>query len=345
MSKIDAATSSTTISTETMQPTALERVQQVLRQESDAIAHLADHIADQSEDLATIVELIYACSGRIILTGVGKAGLIARKISATMSSTGTPTSFMHPTEAHHGDLGMITDQDVVLALSHSGSSQELIDLIPHIKRIGAPLVAMVGKVASPLAEHADHRLHIGELPEACPLGLAPSTSTSVLLALGDALSFAVLDRRGFKREDYARFHPAGALGRKLMTVADTMRTNGRLAIVHGNDIIRDVLPTISRARAGSALLVNDQQQLVGLFSDGDLRRALSEHDADIVLRSTVQQFATIPCRSIHGSALLAEALHQCNQHQIDELPVTDDTGHLIGLIDLQDLTERGFDIT
>ena len=204
---------------------------------------------------------------------MGKAGLIGRKVSATFASTGTPGFFLHPTEALHGDLGMIGEQDVVLAFSNSGTSEELLTILPAIARIGAALIAICGNANSPLAKHADQVLDIGRIKEACPLGLAPTTTTTAMLALADALALTVLEERGFTPEQYARFHPGGALGRKLMTCAEAMRSGDAVALVSPNTPLLEALKAISAARSGSAIVVDDNGQLVGILTDGDLRRA------------------------------------------------------------------------
>ncbi|MHC5068072.1 MAG: KpsF/GutQ family sugar-phosphate isomerase [Planctomycetota bacterium] len=283
--------------------------------------------------------------GRLILCGVGKAGHIGRKLAATFASTGTPAFFVHPTEAHHGDLGMIGEQDIVLLLSNSGSSNEVVDLLPSLRRIGCLLAAVVGKTDSPLGEHADLCLSIGRVAEACPLGLAPSASTTALLALGDAIALTVQAGRNFTPEQYARYHPGGALGRKLMTCGEAMRGGDRLATVAPTTSVRDTLHAISLARAGCALLVDEERRLLGIFTDGDLRRALdSTTDPAATLNGPVSTVAALPCRRVSGSELLHSAIHTCAEHHIDELPVVDDNDHLIGLIDLQDLAARGFEL-
>jgi arabinose-5-phosphate isomerase len=318
----------------------------VLRQEGQAVLGLAASMADQAGVVRAVVDLIAVRTGdgrpgRLITTGVGKAGIIARKIAATCSSTGTPSAFLHPAEARHGDLGLVQAADVVLALSNSGSSEELVALLPSLRLAGTPVVALVGRADSPLGRHADQCLTIGAVIEACPLGLAPSTSTTALLALGDALALAVQRRRRFTPEQYARFHPGGALGRSLMTCREAMRTGDRVAAVISTTSVAASIAAITAARAGSAVIVDEQRRLLGIFTDGDLRRAIGRAaDPGAILAQEVARHATIPCRFVSAGELLQSAMRQCSERKINELPVVDD-GVLVGLLDLQDLTERG----
>ena len=328
----------------------LTHVTTVLTTEAAAIVRLADHAVTQASTIEAVCTLLRErCGdgqpGRLILTGVGKAGHIARKLAATFASTGTPSLFMHPTEARHGDLGMVQQHDVVLALSNSGSSEEVLALLPTIKLIGCPLIALVGQTLSPLARHADHVLAIGAVVEACPLGLAPSTSTTVLLAFGDALALTVQKLRRFTPEQYARYHPGGALGRKLMTCAEAMRTGARAPHVTPDTPVVTALRAITSARAGSVSLIDGDGRLLGIFTDGDLRRAISSAgDVAAVLHGPVNAVATMPCRSVRGTDLLQTALHLCSEKKLNELPVTDADGQLIGLLDVQDLVDRGFEV-
>ncbi len=328
----------------------LAHVTTVLSTEAAAIARLAESVPEQTAAIEAVCTLIRRrCGdgppGRLVVTGVGKAGHIARKLAATFASTGTPSLFMHPAEGRHGDLGMVQQNDVVLALSNSGSSEEILALLPTIKLIGCPLIALVGQTQSPLARHADHLLTIGAVVEACPLGLAPSTSTTVLLALGDAVALTVQKLRNFTPEQYARYHPGGALGRKLMTCAEAMRTAARAPHITPTTPVVTALKAITSARSGSVSLVNEDGKLLGIFTDGDLRRAISSSgDVAAVLHGPVQEVATMPCRSVRGTDLLQTALHLCSERKLNELPVTDADGRLIGLLDVQDLVDRGFEV-
>lgn len=321
----------------------------VLRTEASAIADLAETIGGQGLALEAVCALIHSSCGegqvgRLVVTGIGKAGHIGKKLAATFASTGTPSFFLHPAEARHGDLGMVQPTDVILALSNSGSSEELVTLLPSLRLIGCELIAIVGRLNSPLARHADQVLSFGAVMEACPLGLAPSTSTTTMLALGDALALTVQRMRSFTPEQYARFHPGGALGRRLMTCAEAMRAGDRVPAVTPDTPVLTCLKRITSARAGSIMMVDSEQRLLGIFTDGDLRRALTTGaDATTVLNGPASEHATMPCRSVTGSELLQTALHLCNERKINELPVVDDEGRLIGLLDVQDLIDRGFE--
>jgi arabinose-5-phosphate isomerase len=329
---------------------ALTSILDILRTEAAAVHGLVGLAEQQAGALEQACRLILgSCGdgrpGRLVATGVGKAGLIARKIAATFASTGTPSLFLHPAEARHGDLGMLQNSDVVLAFSNSGSSEELVALLPSFTHIGAPLIAVVGMVDSPLARHAAIALSIGRVLEACPLGLSPSASTTAMLALGDALALTVQRLRHFTPEQYARFHPGGALGRRLMTAREAMRSGDRLAAVVGATPVLDCMRAITKARAGSVVLVDDAGKLRGIFTDGDLRRVLTRgDDPAAVLAAPVERHATIPCRAVRDGELLQAALRLCAERKINELPVVDDDGRLVGLLDVQDLVDRGFEV-
>ncbi|MFW5845929.1 MAG: KpsF/GutQ family sugar-phosphate isomerase [Planctomycetota bacterium] len=324
------------------------QMQAVLRAEAGAVCAVADLLDTQQDACTAACAALLACDGRparLACTGIGKAGLIARKLAATAASTGTPAFYLHPADARHGDLGMLQAEDVVLALSNSGSSTEILELLPSIRRIGCPLIALVGKHDSPLAKHADLVLDIGPVTEACPLGLAPSTSTTALLALGDALLLTVQARRAFTPEDYARYHPGGALGRRLMTCAEAMRRDERVPVLPPDASLQTALRAITSARAGSCLLSDADGRLLGIFTDGDLRRVLASSDAcEPVLQHRLDHYASMPCRSVRADDLLQTALHLCNRYHINELPVVDAEDRIQGLIDLQDLAHRGFEV-
>lgn len=315
---------------------ALASITDVLRTEAKAVEGLIALAQTQAEALERACLLIREqCGdgkpGRLVATGVGKAGLIARKVAATFASTGTPSLFLHPAEARHGDLGMVQASDVVLALSNSGSSDEIVALLPSFAHIGVPLIAIVGVIESPLAKHATIPLSIGKVLEACPLG--------------DALALTVQRLRRFTREQYARFHPGGALGRKLMTAGEAMRSGERVASVLGTTPVVDCMRAITKARAGSVVLIDTAGKLRGIFTDGDLRRVLTRGDDPAgVLAAPVERFATMPCRSVRAGELLQGALRLCAEKKINELPVVDDHGTLVGLLDVQDLVDRGFEI-
>lgn len=328
----------------------LASVQEVLKSEGGAVLRLADEIAAQATTLERVCTLIRThcgggAAGRLVMTGIGKAGHIGKKLAATFASTGTPSFFLHPAEARHGDLGMIQASDVICALSNSGSSEELLALLPSLKHIGCPLVALVGVADSPLARHADLVLSMGRVVEACPLGLAPSTSTTTLLALGDALALTIQRQRQLTPEQYARFHPGGALGRRLMTCGEAMRSGERVPALAADVSVLDCLRAITSARAGSAVIVDADKRLAGIFTDGDLRRVLTRAaDPAAVMAGPVRAVATMPCRAIRQGELLQAALRLCADKKINELPVVDDAGRLVGLLDLQDLVDRGFEV-
>ncbi|MFH1024124.1 MAG: KpsF/GutQ family sugar-phosphate isomerase [Planctomycetota bacterium] len=285
------------------------------------------------------VRVIRACRGRVIVTGMGKAGLVARKISATFASTGTPSLFLHPAEAIHGDLGRVAREDVVLALSNSGETEELIRLLPHVREIGARIVTVTGDPDSPLARASDVVIDIGEIDEACPLGLAPTASTTALLALGDALCLVVADLEGFTADEYARFHPGGSLGRKLMKVRDVMRGLDRTPVVPSRMPVGKVLLRITGARAGAACVTDRRGRLLGIFTDGDLRRHM-DHGRDIGKRPIAEVMTPRPT-TISSDALAVDALAVIRARQVDELPVVDAKGRLLGVVDVQDLLGRG----
>ena len=280
---------------------------------------------------------LLTCSGRVVCIGMGKSGHIARKIAATFASTGTPAFYVHPGEAGHGDLGMITDADVVLALSNSGETDELLMLLPVLKRQGNQLIAMTGRPESTLARQADVHLDVSVPAEACPLALAPTTSTTAALALGDALAVALLEARGFTADDFARSHPAGALGRRLLLhITDVMHTGNDVPRVHADATLSEALVEMSRKRLGMTAIVDDAGRLLGLFTDGDLRRTLD--DAAIDLRQTrIDAVMTRSPRTIGTDALAVEAAQLMETHQINALLVLDQRHHVVGALNIHDL--------
>jgi arabinose-5-phosphate isomerase len=316
----------------------LELARKTLRAEGQAIAALADRLG---QPFAQAARRLYECPGKVILTGMGKAGIIARKISATLASTGTQSIFLHPAEAVHGDLGRVQRGDVVMALSHSGETLEIIHLLDHIKARGAALIALTGDADSPLARHADITIAYGQVEEACPLGLAPTVSTSVMLALGDALALTVMEMRRFKPEEFIAFHPGGSLGRKLMTVEQAMmfRQEAGLRLIPETLPLGDALAEAEKVprRSGALLLVDSQGRLSGILTDADLRRLLLKHRTADILTQPVSQFMHRHPKSIHAGELASEALAIMNRHRIDELPVVDGDGKPMGIIDVQDL--------
>jgi arabinose-5-phosphate isomerase len=309
----------------------------VLEIERDAISSLISRIDIGFE---RVIDAMYRTKGRVIVTGMGKPGFIAQKISATLSSTGTPSLYLHPAEALHGDLGRVTKDDLILALSNSGETEEMTKILPIIKKIGATLVAMTGNVKSSLARNADHVINVSVKKEACSLGLAPTTSTTAMLAMGDALAVALLERKGFKEKDFAFYHPGGILGKRLLlTVGDIMRKGSDNPIVREDAKIKNVLLTITKARAGSASVIDLRGKLTGLFTDGDLRRHL-ETDPDLTKRQ-VREVMTKKPTTIKKDRLAAEAFDIMRSRRIDEIPVVDEKGRPVGLVDVQDLLKAG----
>ncbi len=314
------------------------RAREVLRIEAEAVRRLAPRINASFE---RAVDLVAACRGRIVVTGMGKAGLIGQKISATLASTGSPSHWVHPAEATHGDLGRITKHDVLLALSNSGETEELTRLLPVIKRIGARLVAMTGNPRSALAKHSDVALDVSVRKEACTLNLAPTSSTTAMLAMGDALAVVVAERKKFREADFALLHPGGQLGRRLLLrVRDLMRTGRDHPIVRERQRIREVLLAVTRARAGCASVVDARGRLVGIFTDGDLRRHL--HLGSQLLSQRVCDVMTRRPKATGPDRLVAEAQQVLREHKIDELPVVDARRRPVGLLDIQDLLKAGF---
>ncbi|MBI3912087.1 MAG: KpsF/GutQ family sugar-phosphate isomerase [Armatimonadetes bacterium] len=324
------------IHTETYNFAAAAR--EVLRLEAEAIAALADRL-DARFDAAC--QLLLACHGRVVVTGMGKSGAVARKIAATLASTGTPALFLHPAEGVHGDLGMVTAGDAVVALSYSGESDELRAILPILKRLRVPLIAMTGKPGSTLAEYADVVLDVAVEREACPLNLAPTSSTTAMLALGDALALAVMQARRFTPEDFALFHPGGALGRRLlMRVSDLMRTGERMAVVPPTAAVREALFAITRAQAGCVFVVGEDGALQGLLSDGDIRRLLLKDEH--LLRSPVGEVMFCQPRTIAPDRLVTEAVALMEQlPPCSELPVLDEAGRPIGVLNLKDVVRAG----
>lgn len=304
----------------------------VLRVEADAVLALADRLNDH---FVTACKLILSCQGRVVVIGIGKSGHIGKKIAATMASTGTPAFFVHPSEAAHGDLGMITRNDVVLALSNSGESDEVLALLPSLKRMGIPMIAMTGNAESTLSKQAVVHIDSGVEHEACPLNLAPTASTTAALALGDALAVALLEVRGFQAEDFAVSHPGGSLGRRLLVlVQDLMHTGDDLPVVQQDMLLRDALLEISKKGMGMTAVVDAAGQLAGIFTDGDLRRAL---DQGVDVRdTTVATVMTLTPATIEAGRLAAEAVQQMDARRVNGLLVLDG-GKLIGAINMHDL--------
>ncbi|RQW24585.1 KpsF/GutQ family sugar-phosphate isomerase [Rhodobacteraceae bacterium CH30] len=315
----------------------LELARDVLRIEADAILKLADRL---NGEFMAAIDILLACSGRVVITGIGKSGHIAGKIAATMASTGTPAFFVHPAEAAHGDLGMITDKDVLIALSNSGESDEVIALLPALKRKGVALIAITGRPGSTLAREADIHLDATVEKEACPLGLAPTASTTAALALGDALAVTLLDARNFRQEDFALSHPGGSLGRRLLVhVADIMHAGDDFPAVKSGTPLKHALLEMSRKGLGMTAVLDETQRLAGIYTDGDLRRTLdrSENLAGLVIDEVMNRSP----RTIAATRLAAEAVKLMETYKINGLIVTDEAGHAIGALNLHDLMRAG----
>ncbi|MCX5633187.1 MAG: KpsF/GutQ family sugar-phosphate isomerase [Phycisphaerae bacterium] len=314
----------------------LEYARQVIQAEANGVAQMAGLIG---ESFVRAAELIYGCKGSVIVTGIGKAGLIGRKISATLASTGTPSHFLHPAEAVHGDLGRLRRNDVVLVLSYGGETDEIIRLINIVKQLEIKLIAITGNKQSRIATHSDIILCMGELDEACPLGVAPSVSTTCMLAVGDALALTVMKARNFSVEDYARFHPAGSLGAKLITVEQSMmfKAGEKLPLAKTTDTVRQMLEKNSDLkRHGAMMIVSSDGKLAGIVTDADLRRLMAQKGAE-VFNYAAKDIMTVNCKKIRADALAAEAMAIFHKHRIDDLPVVDEDDKPVGLIDVQDI--------
>lgn len=314
-----------------------KRAKQVLEIEAASIRRLISRIG---KDFEKAVDFIYACKGRVVVTGMGKAGIIGQKISATLSSTGTPSLWLHSAEAIHGDLGRVKKEDVVIVISNSGQTQEVVDLVPQIKKIGSRLIAITGNKKSSLAKNSDAVLDVSIKIEACPLGLAPMASTTSMLAMGDALCAALMDKRKFKKSDFAFLHPGGSLGKQLLLkVEDIMRKGSGNPAVKESRKVKDVLLAITASRAGSATVVDKNGRVKGIFTDGDLRRHLGLDP--LLLSREVRDVMTKSPRTIRKGCLAVEALRILQEHRIDEIPIVDEKGRAIGLVDVQDLLKAG----
>lgn len=317
--------------------TPIQSAQRTIRLELEAIEALLQRI---NGDFTRACELILQCKGRVVVVGMGKSGHVGRKIAATLASTGTAAFFVHPGEASHGDMGMITRDDVVLALSNSGSTSEIVTLLPLIKRLGITLISMTGNPASPLAQAAAVNLDAGVSQEACPLNLAPTSSTTVSLVLGDALAIALLEARGFTAEDFAFSHPGGALGRRLLLkVENVMHQGAELPLVRRGTPLREALLEMTRKGLGMTLVAEADGRLAGVFTDGDLRRAL---DRGVDVRDAgIDALMTIPGKTIRADALAAEALKLMEDHKISALVVVDDNHMPVGALNMHDLLRAG----
>jgi len=317
-----------------------EKAVETLEIEAAAVKRLTERI---DEEFVAAVNCILACKARVIVTGMGKSGHVGRKIAATLASTGTPSFFLHPAEAFHGDLGMVTEQDVVIAISNSGESSEIVNILPIIRRIGATIIAMSGRRTSQLGQFADYFIDISVEREACPLGLAPTASTTATLAMGDAIAMALMSCRNFTSQDFALFHPGGALGRRLLlTVKNVMHTDGDNPLIHKGKTAKDALFVMTDKGLGAASVIDDDGKFLGLITDGIIRRALAK-DNDFLDEPVESIMFTSPL-TISPEKMAAQALHVMEQHKpnpVTVLPVIDKEHRPIGMVHLTDLLRQG----
>ena len=318
----------------------LEQARNTLQMEADAILELVTRV---DEHFSAAVAMILDCPGRVVITGMGKSGIIGRKMAATFASTGTPSFYLHPAEGIHGDLGMVTESDVVIALSNSGETGEVLHILPSLRRIGAKLIAMVGNAESSLAKNSDITLDVGVSQEACPLGLAPTSSTTAALAYGDALALALLSKRKFTASQFAVFHPGGSLGRKLLlTVEDIMHSGADNPVVNGATTVQDALFVITDKGLGAVSVIDDNEIMIGVLTDGDIRRGLSK-GIDFLQRPVTELMTRAP-KTITKDKLAAQALHLMESNSpkpITVLPVIDEERRVIGLLHMTDLVRQG----
>jgi len=315
---------------------ALTEGRRVVEVEAAAIRALVDRI---DSNFVRAVELICTCGGRVVVSGLGKPGFVAQKLSATLASIGVPSLYLHPAEALHGDIGRVVVGDVVLVLSNSGRTDEVLLLLPALKEIGAAVVAITGDRGSPLGEHADVVLDIGAVTEACPLGLAPTASTTAMMVLGDALAMCVAAARGLSADQFARLHPGGALGRSLLRVRDVMRAGERNPLVARGATLAAAIDVMTKTpgRPGAAVMVDDSGQLLGIFTDGDLRRLIERSGDALDLTQPVDQLMGRSPRTVAADALIGEAIRLLREHAIDQVVAVDAVDHVAGLLDVQDL--------
>jgi arabinose-5-phosphate isomerase len=315
----------------------LKQAKEVLQIEAEGILGIVDRL---DNNFVRMVDLIYNLKGRVILTGIGKSGIVARKIVATMNSTGTPSLFLHPVEAMHGDLGMVSADDVVIALSTSGETDELNMLIPSIKRIGCPLIAFTGHVDSTLGRQSDIAIDVGVEREACPLGLAPTASTTALLAVGDALAVTLIRKRKFKSSDFKRFHPGGSLGQHLsVKVQEIMLTGKKVPVVSKGKTMRHAILEINRMQLGAALVIERDNILVGIVTDGDIRRCLMTQES--IYDRPVEEVMTRDPKTLGPNSLASQALAMMEEHQITVLPVVNPVRKVRGILHLHDILGKG----
>lgn len=310
----------------------------VLEIEAQEITNMLSRIDDH---FVQACRYMLACEGRVVVIGMGKSGHIAGKIAATLASTGTPAFFVHPGEASHGDLGMITAKDVVLAISYSGETDEILVILPIIKRLGVPLISITGKKHSSLATNSSIHIDVNINKEACPLGLAPTSSTTATLVMGDALAISLLEARGFTKDDFARSHPAGQLGRRLLLlIGDIMNKGSNIPVVSKNTLLSDTLIEMSQKGLGMTSIVDDESKIIGIFTDGDLRRLFDKKTTDIH-KTRVGDVMVMNCKTASETMLAAEALQIMQKYKVNALPIVDDNNKLIGTLNMHDLLRAG----
>lgn len=313
-----------------------EFAQKVLDTEIDALKKLYGRIDDS---FIAAMDVLYATKGRVVVTGMGKSGLVGRKISATLASTGTPSFFLHPAEASHGDLGMVGRDDTVIAISNGGETQELINILPVLKRFGVEIIAMTGKPKSTLAQYSDVVLDISVEKEACPLNLAPTASTTVTLVLGDMLAVTLLKMKNFKEEDFAQFHPGGSLGKRFIKVSDLMLTGDAIPCVMTGTKILDAIPYISAKKKGMAVIIDENKKLLGIFTDGDIRRLIERKVS--FEQSTLDELMIRSPKTVTADRMAEFALRQIEEFQITSLVVVDENNTVVGIIHIHDLLKAG----
>lgn len=305
----------------------IDDAKEVFKIEAEAILLLSEQL---DENFSAVVEKVLSCKTRVIVCGMGKSGIIGRKISSTLASTGTPSFFMHPGEAFHGDLGMLKKEDILILISYSGETEEVLRIIPFLKENGNMLISMTGNPGSTLARTADHHLNVAVKKEACPLAMAPTSSTTAALVMGDALAVALMKARNFKAEDYARFHPGGSLGRRLLTRVGDAMTTGNLPLVSKTTPMKDVITIMTSGRLGLAVVVDEKGLIIGVITDGDLRRALNKHEN--IFQYNAEKFMTRGPKTIDKDLLLYEAEKLLNQYAVNALLVADKEKKLLGIL-------------
>ncbi|MFQ3573559.1 MAG: KpsF/GutQ family sugar-phosphate isomerase [Thermodesulfovibrionales bacterium] len=321
-----------------MQDDTIDIAKRVLQIESEAVRELINRIDDS---FISVVETLFSCKGRVVITGMGKSGLVGKKIAATLASTGTPAFFLHPAEASHGDLGMVTSRDIVIALSNSGETREILDLIPFLRRFGLKLIALTGNPNSTLATSADINIDVSVRHEACEINLIPTSSTTAAMAMGDAIAVALLSKRGFKEQDFAFLHPGGTIGKKLfIKVKDLMHRGNEIPLVDPNSTMADVVLEISSKRLGMAVVTDGTLKILGIVTDGDVRRGIGKYGKDF-FDMKAEEIMTQNPKTIDEEDLAVKALNIMEQFSITTLLIPDPNGHIKGVIHLHDILKQG----